>query len=381
MKAIYKPKIDSANILTERKSRWVVFGNKKSHGVNYEEVYAPCTQLTTLRVLITLSLIMGLQAFSMDVVTCFLNSELDIQNPIFVRWPDGRLVRGTRYGRLAKSVYGLKQAPRVWYFTMKRWLLSYDDRLAVSNIDPCLFYIFIPSALIVFIYIHVDNFLVITSSEEWKQRFFTDFNQTYPCVDEGTLTTEILGIRMVFRDTGLLRECRMHQEGLIHRMLDRYGMADCNPSPTPMEPKLVLTPADPQEPKSGRPYANLAMELMWLARCTRPDIMTAVCYLARFMHCHTEVHWQHLLRVLRYLKGTVRECLTLQCSSPVSRTDKFVPTGYSDADHAADKVTRRSVTGSLVRLNGSTVMYSSRLQKTIALSTADAELVALSETA
>lgn len=263
---------------------------------------------------------------------------------------------------------------------MKRWLLSYDDRLAVSNIDPCLFYIFIPSALIVFIYIHVDNFLVITPSEEWKQRFFTDFNQTYPCVDEGTLT-DILGIRMVFRDTGLLRECRMHQEGLIHRMLDRYGMTVCNLSPTRMEPKLVLTPADPQEPKSGRPYANLAMELMWLARCTQPDIMTAVCYPAHFMHCHTEVHWQHLLRVQRYLKGTASECLTLQCSSPVSHTDEFVLTGYSDADHAADEVTCHSVTGSLVRLNGSTVMYSSRLQKTIALSTADADLVALSESA
>eukprot|EP00854_Cymbomonas_tetramitiformis_P034618 gene34618-biopygen34526 len=164
-------------------------------------------------------------------------------------------------------------------------------------------------------------------------------------------------------------------------MLDRYGMAECNPSPTPMEPKVVLTPADPQESTSGRPYANLAMELMWLARCTRPDIMIAVCYLARFMHCHTEVHWQHLLRVLRYLKGTVNECLTLQCSSPASHTATLVLTGYSDADHAADKVTHRSVTGSLVRLNGSTVMYSSRLQKTVALSTADSELVALSETA
>ncbi|KAK3255437.1 hypothetical protein CYMTET_35377 [Cymbomonas tetramitiformis] len=78
MKAIYKPKIDSANVLTERKARWVVFRNKQSHGVNYKEVYAPCTQLTTVRVLITHSLIMGLQAFSMDVVTCFLSSELDI---------------------------------------------------------------------------------------------------------------------------------------------------------------------------------------------------------------------------------------------------------------------------------------------------------------
>eukprot|EP00854_Cymbomonas_tetramitiformis_P034065 gene34065-biopygen9256 len=380
MKAVYKPKFDAANVLTERKSRWVVFGNKQTHGVNYEEVYSLCTQLNTLRILIQLSLILGLLAFTMDVVTCFLNGDLDLDAPLFVRWPDNRLVRGTYFGRLAKSVYGLKQAPRVWYFTLKRWLLQYHTMLAVSNIDPCLFYIFRPNELIVFIYIHVDNFLILTSSETWKNNFFTSFNSTYPSVDEGVLT-DILGMRMTFRDAGLVRECRMSQQGLIHRILERYGMSDCNPALSPMEPKLSLTPADPQETAADYPYANLATELMWLARCTRPDILTAVCYMARFMHCFNATHWQHLLRILRYLKGTVDDCLTLQCSSPASHIAELEISAYLDADHAADKVTRRSVTGSLVRLNGSTVMYSSKLQRTIAVSTADGELVALSETA
>ncbi|KAK3238963.1 hypothetical protein CYMTET_51074 [Cymbomonas tetramitiformis] len=347
MKAIYKPKVDAANVLTERKSRWVVFGNKQSHGVNYEEVYSPCTQLNTLRILLQLSLILGLWAFTMDVVTCFLNGELDVANPLYVRWPDGRM---------------------------------YDALLAVSNVDPCLFYIFRPDELIVFIYIHVDNFLVLTSSEAWKNTFFASFNSAYPSVDEGALT-DILGMRMTFRDAGLVRECRMSQHGLIHHMLEKYGMTDCNPALSPMEPKLALTPADPQDVVTAFPYANLAMELMWLGRCTRPDILPAVCYLARFMHCHSATHWQHLLRVLRYLKGTIDVCLTLQCSSPASHNAELVVAAYSDADHAADKVTRRSVTGSLVRLNGSTVMCSSKLQKTVAVSTADAELVALSETA
>eukprot|EP00854_Cymbomonas_tetramitiformis_P008745 gene8745-biopygen8899 len=380
MKAVYKPKLDAANVLTERKSRWVVFSNKQSHGVNYQELYSPCTQLNTLRILIQLSLVLGLLAFTMDVVTCFLNGELDIETPLYVRWPDGRVVRGTRFGRLQKSVYGLKQASRVWYFTLKRWLLQYDTMLAVSNIDPCLFYIFRPNVLIVYIYIHVDNFLVLTSCEQWKATFFSSFNEAYPSVDEGKLT-DILGMRMTFRDAGLVRECRISQQGLIHRMLERYGMVDCNPALSPMEPKLSLSPADSQEDTVTVPYANLAMELMWLARCTRPDILTAVCYLARFMHCHGATHWQHLLRVLRYLKGTLEDCLTLQCSSPASHTADLVISAYSDADHAADRVTRRSVTGSLVRLNGSTVIYTSKLQKTVAVSTADGELVALSETA
>ncbi|KAK3249785.1 hypothetical protein CYMTET_40802 [Cymbomonas tetramitiformis] len=198
--------------------------------------------------------------------------------------------------------------------------------LAVSNVDPCLFYIFLPNELIVFIYIHVDHFLVLTSSEAWKNTFFTSFNSAYPSVDEGVLT-DILGMRMTFRDAGLVRECRMSQHGLIRRMLEKFGMTDCNPALSPMEPKLSLTLADPQDATANVPYANLATEFMWLGRCTRPDILTAVCYLARFSHCHGATHLQHLLRVLR------------------------------------------------------TVIYSSKLQKTVAVSTADGELVALSETA
>ncbi|KAK3253177.1 hypothetical protein CYMTET_37568 [Cymbomonas tetramitiformis] len=83
MKAVYKLRFDAANVLTERKSRWIIFGNKQSHGVNYEEVYSPCTQLNTLRILIQLRLIWGLLAFTMDVVTCLLNSELDIEAPLY----------------------------------------------------------------------------------------------------------------------------------------------------------------------------------------------------------------------------------------------------------------------------------------------------------
>eukprot|EP00854_Cymbomonas_tetramitiformis_P001632 gene1632-biopygen1497 len=358
MKAIYKAKLDTANVLDKHKSRWVVLGNNRS----------------------MLSLVLGLETFVLDVVTCFLNSDLDMDASIYVRWPSGREVRGTNYGLLLKSIYGLRQAPRVWYNTSKAWLLKYDNRMRVSNIDPCLFFIFIPNVLVVLLYIHVDDYVRMTSSREWKCAFFSAFHAQWPCIDRGVLT-EILGMKIIFSDTGFLRECRMSQEGLILQMLERYGMTECNPSPTPMEPKLSSMPVDPKEPTVTYPYANLAKELMWVARCSRADILTAVCYLARFVHCYGEVHWKHLLRVPKFLKGTAGECMALQCSERVSHTAKLVVTAYSDSDHAADKVTRRSVTGSLVRLNGSTVMYSSRLQKTVAISTTDGELVALSETA
>ncbi|KAK3290020.1 hypothetical protein CYMTET_2561 [Cymbomonas tetramitiformis] len=380
MTAVYKAKLDSAGEVTERKTRWVVCGNGQQHGVHYEDVYAPCTQLSTLRILIQLSLVLGLSAFALDVITCFLNGELDVDTPMYVSWPNARTVRGVLYGILQKSVYGLKQAPRIWYKTSKNFLLAYDSRLRVSNIDPCLFYIWQHGTLVVFVYVHVDDYTVFTSSVEWKVEFFRAFSEKYPSKDKGPLV-ELLGMSMTFSDYGLVRECQISQVGLIQRMLERYSMQDCNPCLTPMEPRLSLLPVDSEEKLEKLPYINLVMELMWLARCSRPDILTAVCYLARFSHCYGQEHWQHLKRVLRYLKGTVHVCLTLQCSSPASLTAELIVTAYTDADHAADKVTRRSVTGSLVRLNGSTVMYSSKLQKTVAVSTAEAELIALSECA
>ncbi|KAK3279430.1 hypothetical protein CYMTET_12685 [Cymbomonas tetramitiformis] len=380
MTAVYKAKLDSAGQLTERKTRWVVCGNGQQHGVHYEDVYAPCTQLSTLRILIQLSLVLGLLAFALDVITCFLNGKLDVDVPLYVSWPNARIVRGVRYGILQKSVYGLKQAPRIWYKTSEEFLLAYDHRIRVSNIDPCLFYIWQPGTLVVFVYVHVDDYTVFTSSVEWKVEFFREFSAKWPSKDKGPLV-ELLGMSMTFSDYGLVRECQISQVGLIQRMLERYSMQDCNPCMTPMEPRLSLMPVDSEEKLEKLPYVNLVMELMWLARCSRPDILTAVCYLARFSHCYGQEHWQHLKRVLRYLKGTIHVCLTMQCSSPASLTAELIVTAYTDADHAADKVTRRSVTGSLVRLNGSTVMYSSKLQKTVAVSTAEAELIALSECA
>eukprot|EP00854_Cymbomonas_tetramitiformis_P034471 gene34471-biopygen30977 len=85
-------------------------------------------------------LVLWILGFSLDVITCFLNGELDVDEPMSVSWPNGLTMRGVFFGKLQKSVYGLKQAPRIWYRTSKKSLLAYDHRLRVSDdIDPCLF--------------------------------------------------------------------------------------------------------------------------------------------------------------------------------------------------------------------------------------------------
>ncbi|KAK3271824.1 hypothetical protein CYMTET_19847 [Cymbomonas tetramitiformis] len=273
MTAVYKAKLDSAGEVTERKTRWVVCGNGQQHGVHYEDVYAPCTQLSTLRILIQLSLVLGLLVFALDVITCFLNGELDVYTPMYVSWPNARTVRGVLYGMLQKSVYGLKQAPRIWYKTSKNFLLAYDSRLRVSNIDPCLFYIWQLGTLVVFVYVHVDDYTVFTSSVEWKVEFFKAFSEKYPSKDKGPLV-ELLGMRLTFSDYGLVRECQISQVGLIQRMLERYSMQDCNPCMTPMEPRLSLLPVDSEEKLEKLPYVNLLPTACYSCGANSPPLAT-----------------------------------------------------------------------------------------------------------
>lgn len=82
-------------------------------------------------------------------------------------------------------------------------------------------------------------------------------------------------------------------------------------------------------------------------------------------------HWEQAKRVLRYLKGTTDRG-TLYGS--VQSTNLF---GYSDADHASDGDGRRSHTGYVFMLNGGAVSWRSQKQQSVALSTTEAEYMAL----
>eukprot|EP00873_Tetraselmis_striata_P010162 jgi/Tetstr1/430426/TSEL_020236.t1 len=85
-----------------------------------------------------------------------------------------------------------------------------------------------------------------------------------------------------------------------------------------------------------------------------------------------ERHWQAAKRVLRYLKGTK----TLGLTFSGGKADGLLH-GYCDADWAGDVVSRRSTTGFVFMLCGAAVSWKSQLQATVALSTAEAEYMAL----
>ena len=125
------------------------------------------------------------------------------------------------------------------------------------------------------------------------------------------------------------------------------------------------------EPKGDWPYREAVGSLMWLSTMTRPGISNAVRAVARHSHNPTDRSWKAVLKIMAYLHGTRATGLTLVGSG-------LDLTAYSDADYADKSSDRRSVSGTVITL-GAAVSWASTTQRCVALSTAEAEYVALGE--
>lgn len=116
---------------------------------------------------------------------------------------------------------------------------------------------------------------------------------------------------------------------------------------------------------------------MFAAICSRPDIAFTVAYLSRNLDNYSEEHWNAALKVLKYLQGT--SDLSIIYSGGTFQNLAKTLEIYTDADHASDKSTRKSVSGSITKLNGGPILWASRKQHSISLSTTEAEFISATE--
>jgi hypothetical protein len=122
------------------------------------------------------------------------------------------------------------------------------------------------------------------------------------------------------------------------------------------------------------PYQQAIGSLLFAANCTRPDISQAVNHLSKFNNNPGIQHWNAVKRIFRYLQGTKTAKLSFNKDG---NTDLLA---YSDSDWGSDSDERKSVTGYVLLLQGGAISWNSRRQQTIALSTTEAEYMALSST-
>src|SRR5271169_2914569 len=197
------------------------------------------------------------------------------------------------------------------------------------------------------------------------------YKERYEMKDMG-IARKFLGIQIEYGDDGSIK---VHQEDYLRDILARHGMSDCNPIATPLDTSVKLTITTDSEPRASQTeYQTIVGELMFAAIATRPDIMCAVGQLSQFNSDPSSKHLLAAKRVLRYLKGTLTLGITYR-KPPVKLT------GLTDADWAGDVNTRRSTTGYVVMLNNGAIAWRSKRQVTVALSTTEAEYMAVTEAA
>lgn len=104
------------------------------------------------------------------------------------------------------------------------------------------------------------------------------------------------------REKGVLQ---IHQEQYLLSLLNRFGMWEWKAAHTPMEAGLKLGTSSDPSVYTIHPYRELVGCLMYVTVTSRPDISDAVNYFSDYQSCATDLHWSHLKRVLRYIRGTV----------------------------------------------------------------------------
>lgn len=363
-KWIFKKKLGSDGQLLRYKARLVAKGFTQEYGIDYKETYSPVVRYSTIRTLLALAVNLDMHVDHMDVKTAFLNGELN--ETVYMEQPDGYKVEGKEnyVFRLNKAVYGLKQASKSWYDKIDNALMSLQFRKSLS--EPC---VYIksdenPDNLLI-LALYVDDILIFSRETMVKNKLKEDLMNIFEMKDLGR-ATQVLGMRV----TQEQNKITLDQTGYIKKVLEQFNMTECKPVNTPLDSGMKFEKGEQNDLDSK--YRSLIGSIMYIAVCTRPDIAFAASLLSQFNNCHSETHWKAAKRILRYLKGTIDYRIIYEKS-------ELSVTGYVDADWASNQLDRRSYTGFVFKIGNSAVSWESRKQRTVALSSTEAEYMALCE--
>ena len=121
------------------------------------------------------------------------------------------------------------------------------------------------------------------------------------------------------------------------------------------------------------PYRSLTGSLLYASLLARPDVAYATHAVCRFNADPGRSHWNAAKRILKYLISTRTHGIVY------SGKTSALPVTYSDSDWGDNKDNRRSQTGWTVSMAGGLVNWSSKAQKSVALSSCEAEYMAGAE--
>ena len=404
---MYKLKSDSSGFISDWKSRLVALGNLAKEGIHYQsdEISSSVFSYDSLRTIISLATGNNWDLKQLDISNAYLNSPL--KDEVYLRHPlkklnsDGRPV----FLKLKKSLYGLSQSGYNWAQLLHGHLKSADFKQSVA--DTCMFRLkkrrgdINPNCpekdrnkideLIVGTYF---DDLVYSGSSEFILKWFKEFiSSKFEVKQSETGPLEwILGAK-VYRDKqkGITS---VNQSVAIEKLARKLDLMKSNPCKTPMISSPLPSPDRENKPPPNFDYLSVIGSLLHIVNYTRPDCAFAVSCLARHAINYDKVYVDAVKRVVKYMYHTRHMAITyfkdrkgFSKNEPVAWEAGSHPLDwkhnpnerlklFTDASFGNDVTTKRSTSGEIIFMNGGPISWFARLQKLVALSTAESEIYA-----
>ncbi|GJZ22328.1 retrotransposon protein, putative, ty1-copia subclass [Tanacetum coccineum] len=373
-KWLYKIKEGIEGVQKPRyKARLVARGFTQRAGIDYNEVFSPVVRHTSIRVILALTACKDYELEQLDVKTAFLHGNLE--EVIYMRQPPG-YEQGNKVCLLKKSLYGLKQSPRQWYRRFDEYMLS--NGFKRSRYDSCVYYKSYAPGEYIYLLLYVDDMLIACKSKAEIGSAKSLLKKEFDMKELGE-AKKILGMEIV-RDRSR-KILRVSQSGYVSKILNNFRIDNGKSVQMPLGGHFKLSLKDcpvrdcDVERMSKVPYANAVGSLMYLMVCTRPDIAYAVSVVSRYLANPGKNHWEAVKWILKYLRGTVNVGLVYG----THHGNHVDVTGFVDSDYAKDPDKGRSITGYAFLVQRCVVSWKATLQHVVALSTTEAEYMALTE--
>ena len=362
--------------ITKYKARLNIHGGKQVFGEDYYETFAPVVTWMTIRLILVLSLICGWESKQIDFVLAFPQAE--IEQDMFMELPPGIRAIDSKKDyvlKLKKNLYGQKQAGRIFYLHLKKGLERIGFK--ASKIDECLFY----RGATIFI-VYVDDGIFFDKNKDNINVAIRELKDNgYDIEDKGDIA-DYLGVNVTRLGNNLIELSQPH---LIKQLLNDTNLTNkkFKPPPTPAKSSKILQRFENATDFDNRwHYRSVIGKLNFLEKTSRPDIAYAVHQCARFCENPKKEHAEAVEHLIKYLSGTANKGIYIQPSGdPVLYV-------YADADFSGnwnkstapeDSSTAKSRTGYFISFANCPIIWISKLQTQVALSTTEAEYIALSQ--
>jgi hypothetical protein len=384
-----KEKYSSLGHFIKIKARLVAGGHQMDRDIYKNNSSAPTVATQTVFMVAAIAASERRAVAAVDVPGAFLKADMPTDGPPVLMRLDKFLTSvlleldpsyqqyvrkdGTCIVQLTKALYGTIQAAKAWYNKISQDLIGLG--FTINPADICCFNRVDSEGKQTTIIIHVDDLFITGPSESSLDSTIAEIDNLYTDAEQSITIQrgkiiEYVGMVFNFETAGKVRVSM--DKYIIDLLSDLDHIPGAAETPAKSDLFQVRSDAQPLEDDRREQFHSTMAKIMYLAKRVRPDLLVAVAFLVRRVQSPDIDDWEKMCRLVKYIRSTQGLCIQL------SATDHISITAYVDASFAVHP-DFKSHTGSIITLGRGPVYAKSTVQKLNTVSSAESELVGLSD--